>query len=245
MLVGVLTGTAVFYALMLTDFRGIQELGFIGGSAIFLAWAAMMTVFPAIIILLERRGRARPRPVRAVADDRTRLSVRALERVTLYPRPVLLAAGAMTALAVWGLRGVEFDYNLLDLQAKRTESVLWERKILERASRSGFVALSSADPVEELRRVEAAFRALPTVSEVDSALRSLPDDQHEKLAMIGHFAPLVRPLTVAPPRPLDRGPPPRGARVAPRRLAILASEPRTVRRSHARTACTSRHSAPS
>src|SRR5213594_2443322 len=44
---GILLGAAVisstFYVLMLTDFRGLQELGFISGSAILIAFVAMFT----------------------------------------------------------------------------------------------------------------------------------------------------------------------------------------------------------
>ena len=40
MLLGALTAAGTFFVLMLTDFRGIQELGFIAGSAILLAWVA-------------------------------------------------------------------------------------------------------------------------------------------------------------------------------------------------------------
>src|SRR5207244_9403378 len=40
-LVGAVTAAATFYVLILTDFRGLQELGFIAGSAILLAWVAM------------------------------------------------------------------------------------------------------------------------------------------------------------------------------------------------------------
>src|SRR5205807_5002166 len=67
-----------------------------------------------------------------------------------------------------------------DLQAKGTESVIWEKKILATSGRSGFAALSSATTLDELRRKQHAFRALPTVSEVDSTLLLIPDDQPEK-----------------------------------------------------------------
>ncbi|MEK7836763.1 MAG: MMPL family transporter, partial [candidate division NC10 bacterium] len=46
MLLGALTAGGTFFVLMLTDFRGIQELGFIAGSSILLAWVSMMTFFP-------------------------------------------------------------------------------------------------------------------------------------------------------------------------------------------------------
>jgi predicted RND superfamily exporter protein len=61
MLIGALTAGGTFYVLMLTDFRGIQELGFIAGTAILMAWLGMMTLFPALLVLVDRHHADRPR----------------------------------------------------------------------------------------------------------------------------------------------------------------------------------------
>src|SRR4030095_9346792 len=114
-----------------------------------------------------------------------------------------LRAVALTAVSAWGLRYIQFDYNLLNLQAHGTESVYWEKRVLATAGRSGFAALASADSLDELRRKHAAFRALPSVSEVDSVLLLIPDDQPEKLKIIADFAPLVAPVRVGRPTSVD------------------------------------------
>jgi hypothetical protein len=106
-------------------------------------------------------------------------------------------------LSVWAFGWVRFDYNLLNLQAKGTESVTWEKRILATSGRSGFAALSSASSLDELRRKQAAFRKLPTVSEVDSALLLIPDDQDAKKKIIADFAPLVAPVRISRPRSVD------------------------------------------
>jgi len=63
--------------------------------------------------------------------------------------------------------------------------------------------LSSATTLDELRRKQHAFRALPTVSEVDSTLLLIPDDQPEKQKIIHDFAPIVAPVRVTRPQPVD------------------------------------------
>src|SRR5207245_9694935 len=98
---------------------------------------------------------------------------------------------------------IECEHTLLHLQAKGTESVVWERKILATAGRSGFTALASADSLAELRRKDAAFSRLATVSEVDSALLLIPDDQAEKQKIIRDFAPIIAPVRVGRRTPVD------------------------------------------
>ncbi len=196
MLLGAVTAGGTFYVLWLTDFRGVRELGFIAGTAIVLAWLATMTVFPAVLVLLDRRHAGRPAGTipRAIALER--MHVPFVERLVSYPKTVLVMAAALTAVSAWGLRYIEFDYNLLNLQAVGTESVVWEKRILATAGRSGFTALASADTLDELRQKYKAFHALPSVSEVDSVLLLIPEDQPEKLKIIGDFAPLVAPVRI-------------------------------------------------
>jgi hypothetical protein len=196
MLLGAVTAGGTFYVLWLTDFRGVRELGFIAGTALILAWLAMMTLFPAALVLVDRRHAGRPAGMipRAIALER--MHVPFVERLVSYPKTVLVMAAALTAVSAWGLRYIEFDYNLLNLQAVGTESVVWEKRILATAGRSGFTALASADTLDELRQKYKAFHALPSVSEVDSVLLLIPEDQPEKLKIIGDFAPLVAPVRV-------------------------------------------------
>src|SRR5205823_8088927 len=80
---------------------------------------------------------------------------------------------------------------------------IWERKILSTAGRSAFTALASADSLDELRQKHAALRHLRTVSEVDSALLLIPDDQPAKLKIIRDFAPIVAPIRVGRATPVD------------------------------------------
>jgi hypothetical protein len=126
-----------------------------------------------------------------------------VERLTRRPKTVLVSAGVLTLVSLWGALHVRFDYNLLNLQSEGTESVVWERRILETAHRSGFAAITVADSFDELRRKERAFSKLPSVSEVDSALLLIPDDQEAKQKIIRDFAPIVAPVRVGRPRAID------------------------------------------
>jgi uncharacterized protein len=203
MLIGALTAAGTFFVLMLTDFRGIQELGFIAGVAILLAWVGMMTLFPAVLVLVDRHHADRPRQRRPRAHQLERIRVPLLDRVVSFPRTVLIAAGIVTAFSLWAVPRAAFDYNVLNLQAKGTESVAWERRILASTGRSGFNGLSSASSLDELRTKQTAFEKLGSVSDVDSVLRVIPDDQAEKVKIIKSFEPLVSPIRIGRSSPVD------------------------------------------
>jgi hypothetical protein len=159
---------------------------------------------------------------RAIALER--MHVPFVERLVSYPKTVLVMAAVLTVISAWGLRYIEFDYNLLNLQAVGTESVVWEKRILATAGRSGFTALASADTLDELRQKYKAFHALRSVSEVDSVLLLIPEDQPEKLKIISDFAPLVAPVRIGRATAVDPAKLAAALETLKRRFDIAANE---------------------
>src|SRR5262249_26269328 len=154
-----------------------------------MAFVAMLTVFPALLVLTERHRQESGSPRSTTAPERAGAVL--IDILRRHPSIVLLVAALLTLLSLRAVGRVKFDYNLLNLQARRTESVLWERQILDNHGRTSFSALATASSAAELRRKRDAFERLPSVAAVDSALLLIPDDQPLKQKMIGDFAPLV------------------------------------------------------
>ncbi|GIX46173.1 MAG: hypothetical protein KatS3mg131_0384 [Candidatus Tectimicrobiota bacterium] len=182
-----LTTALAFYAVMLTNFRGLAELGFIAGSGVLLCLLASWTVLPALLALSERQ-----RPGRVgIWQPQPLDPLRPLRR---YPRTVLAGLGLVTLAGVVWLPKPQFDYNLLRLQARGTESVVWEHRLLAEAERSSWYAVSRATSLPELYRKQEAFRALPVVERVESLASLLPPDQPQRLQRVAALAPYVEPL---------------------------------------------------
>jgi len=213
-LLGALAAAVAFYILTTAEFRGIRDFGFISGTALLLAFSAMLTVFPAGVLLIDRWQKAprrgpmtdRPGPGRPHDLQARRpgpLEVPALERLVRYPKTIVGAAVLVTAVSLWAAPRVGFDYNVLNLQADGTESVVWERKAAAASGRSVFAALSTATSLVELEAKQAAFARLPSVSDVQSVLSVLPDRQAEKIALLERLAEVADSIRLGAPRPLD------------------------------------------
>jgi uncharacterized protein len=201
-LLGALTAAGTFLVLVLTEFQGIREFGFVSAVAILTAFLSMLTLFPALLALVASRSTTSSQPPSRLSVQ-DRLESGWLLRLTAHRKTILVGAAVLSIVGVWGLLGVAFNYNMLKLQAKGVESVLWEQRILARAGRSGFTALTTAGSLEELRAKQDAFSRLASVSKVESVLLLVPDHQPEKLKIIRQFAPLVAPIHVATPPALD------------------------------------------
>jgi hypothetical protein len=200
-LIGAVTAAGAFFVLRLTDFSGIGQFGVVSAIAVLASFVSMMTVFPALLVLVDRR-RSTP-PTRAMPPaPRHEVEASWLVRLTARPVPILMVAAACTVLATWGALGVGFDDNLLHLQAVGTESVAWEERTLATVGRSGVTAITTAATLQELRRKHDALARLPSVARVESLLTLVPEEQTEKIAIIRQFAPLVAPVRVGTPEPV-------------------------------------------
>ncbi|HXU89591.1 MAG TPA: MMPL family transporter [Methylomirabilota bacterium] len=191
-----LSAAGTFGVLTLTEFRGIVEFGFIGGMAIFVAFVAMVTLFPAVLVVLDARSDAPGGANASATSPASRPGVRVLERLTARSRPIIVVAVVLTGLSLWALPMVRFDYNRLNLQAKGTESSAWERKIIA-SGRSAFPAMSSATTLDDLRLKRDAFGRLASVSDVVSVLSVIPEQQAEKIALVHEIAGVVAPVRIS------------------------------------------------
>ena len=148
----------------------------------------------------------------------------ALERLAALPVTVLAAAAAVTIASAWALPWVGFDYNLLNLQAEGRSR--WH-------GRSGF---SPQRPLRDSTRSLPPTRSkscgasrppssgCASVSEVDSVLRLIPEEQGEKIEIIKSFAPLVAPVRVGRSSPVDLDRLTQTVRDLKRRFDIAATE---------------------
>ena len=185
---GALTTSVAFFAVILADFRGVQELGIISGGGILLSVLAILTFLPALIVGMDSFW-----PWRVPVGRQTVLQTTfsGLGKYVEQKRSLLFGiAGLGTAAGLLALPWISFDYNLLNLQAHGTESVEWEKRIIANSERSSWNALATAPTPEAARQKAQAFAALPSVETVESVASLIPDGQPERL----HLLTIIRPL---------------------------------------------------
>jgi hopanoid biosynthesis associated RND transporter like protein HpnN len=196
---GAFTTALAFFAVMLADFRGMQELGWITGGGLLISLLATLTFLPALLIIFERH-----RPWETVKGGRTFLTgtfTRLGANMERIRWPLLTLLGLVTLGSLIALPTISFDYNLLNLQARGTESVKWEKRILANSERSSWNALATAPTAAEAMRKAEAFKALSSVETVESVASLIPSDQEERLQLVRTLQPLLSDLPPTLPSP--------------------------------------------
>src|SRR5688572_5273813 len=118
---GAFTTAGAFFAMALTDFKGIQEMGIICGGGMLLCLIPMMTMLP---VLLLKRGRQN------VIDQKQAKEISRREKIENFwlrrPVTVALVVVGLCGAATYQARKVHFDYNLLNMQSEGLPAVVFE-----------------------------------------------------------------------------------------------------------------------
>ena len=191
---GAITTAIAFGAMVLTDFIGIVELGWIAGWGILFCMVAMILLLPALVTLEEKwRKPNLPKSTKKSVSSK----ISGLDKIFNHYKLIIVVCSLLVLLASLSLRKNFFDYNLLNLQAKGTEAVQYEMRILENAGRSAWSAAFLADSLEEVQQKEAKLKNLSTVENVESIAAMVPDNQIENAEFIKeNLAPMFSEIFV-------------------------------------------------
>ena len=177
-MVGALATSLAFWALVMTDFLAVQQLGLITGVAVPLCFVSVVTLLPPLLFWREKkRGREQVEPFQGTGGvlERVEKALRARPRFWLSWMGL-----SVLLMLVFGVR-VGFDYNLLNMQSGKSEAVLFERE-------GGFNSLAAfvvADSPAQARELKEKLQALEAVAEVQTAAELLPEHVGEKRDLVG------------------------------------------------------------
>ncbi|MBF0508658.1 MAG: MMPL family transporter [Deltaproteobacteria bacterium] len=180
-----LTAALSFFPLALTGFKGLAELGIISTIGMVMTTITTLGVLPPLALLLDKPRR---RTKVGGVPDRVRPLFGLTNRRAWA---ILIPSGLVLVLAIWGGAGVAFDLNMLRLQSKHAESVLWAKKLIDDSKQTSMHGAVLARSLDEVKRKTAALAALGSVAEARSASSLLPRDQTSKVALLADIRPII------------------------------------------------------
>jgi len=187
---------AGFYAFLPTDYRGVSELGAIAGTGMVVAFVTSITLLPALLAVLRPRGERESVGWAALAP---------LDRFLTQRRLAVLAAAAVLAVASLLLvPKLRFDFNPLNLRSATAESVATLLDLMKSPDTTPNTIEVLAPTLADAVALAKKLSALPDVNRVLTLASFIPEQQEQKLAMLGDAAMLLDPAL----NPLDVKAPP-------------------------------------
>ncbi len=185
-----LTTSLAFYSLLVMDFKGFSEFGFIVGTGILFALIAMLVACPAFIVLAER--------FHLMGSEAKTVPPHLLRRGP-YPLPrITLVLGVLaTAYSLYHLKDLEFEYDFGELRPTMPtrENAPTPPKSLRDMESPAIVLTTSREEarqvVDAVQRLKLSKGDSSTVRAVKSVYSLLPGKQEKKLETIGHIRQLI------------------------------------------------------
>lgn len=186
---------AGFFSFLPTEFRGVSELGLIAGIGMVIAYAASLTLLPALIAVLRPRGE--PEAVETA-------SLAAVDHwIAKHRRLVLVATAVVVVAGLPFLLKLPFDSNPMNLRSQKVESVATFLDLAKDPDSSPTTIDILASSPAEADQLAGKLAALPEVARAVTLSTFVPENQDEKLAIIRDAAllldPVLHPPKVAPP----------------------------------------------
>ena len=201
---GGLTSAAAFFALATNEFDAFAELGIIAGMGLLLCMVAMITLLPSLLVLSERSGRGGEAGDCEGPSEMTTGSLAMADAVgneggatpgpSLLPLPehgkrgslIFIAALVLSLCAGLATPRIDFNYNIQNLQAHKTEAVE-TAKLLSRFSYSANAVVRTCGSIEEVDRISRQLQTLDSVGRVESVRDVIPEDLEEKEEVLQDF----------------------------------------------------------
>ncbi|MBM4331837.1 MAG: hypothetical protein FJ117_11550 [Deltaproteobacteria bacterium] len=173
---GAITTAVAYYALLLSDFRGVKELGLLTGTGILLSMLGVFFLFPALIAWREKKEK-KVKPFRLVSSfGLERLSVLSLKR----PYLILVICAAMTLGAIKWAFEVELNNDPRRLRPDNHASLILEERIQAKMGEGQdmIVVLTTSKNAEEALEIQSRLQA----KFAEAKASGLPVTRYESLS---------------------------------------------------------------
>ncbi len=176
---GGLTTAGAFAILAMAPDPGAVHLGTSGSIGLLLCLGLMLTLLPALWVLLERRG---------VSPSPTELSVPGLARLARFgverPWTVVVVAVLVAGTALGGLRHFHFETDLERVFSRDVPALRTAERLAAEFDINTQPWVVLLDDLEEARRLGAAFEADPTFGSAESLADIFPADMAERAEIL-------------------------------------------------------------
>jgi predicted RND superfamily exporter protein len=201
-LTGGLTTACAFLTLVISQARGMREMGIVAGTGLLAILLATFLVLPIMLVFRERRldRRLEKKPA-AAARVRRDISFRFMGRTGMWMSRhyifTITVSLLVSALLIWSALGITWDLDFRNMEPKGLTSIELMDTIMEKFDLSMEYALVLTDSLEESRELAENFRDLGTVAITEDITQLLPTPEQQK-RRVPHIDEIRRAITSTP-----------------------------------------------
>ncbi len=179
---GAVTTSIAFFSLMISDTKGIKEMGLVLGLGVLSVMICTMIFLPALLVLQENiagrwRKKGKHREIKSGLEFR--FLGDAGEFGAKRPKTTFSIAFIVTVILLLFAINVKFDYNYLNMEPEGIPSVVLQDSLITAFDMSTDFVMITGSSVEEVREIAEKAKKVPSVSIVESISNFIPSDDEQ------------------------------------------------------------------
>jgi len=182
-LTGALTSSIAFFTLMISETRGIKEMGLVLGVGLMTVMISTILTLPSLLIMREKiiakiaKHRAKePRPLKNVEFPFLGKTGGIIEH---RPKTILAIAIIISIIMLFFALDSKFSYNILDLEPAGIPSVTLQDSMLVAFDMSPDFVMVTAASTDEAGQIAKRAKQTSSVSAVESISNYLPSTKEQ------------------------------------------------------------------
>ncbi|MFM7083846.1 MAG: MMPL family transporter [Hyphomicrobium sp.] len=177
--------TAGFFSFLMTDYKGVSELGFVAGVGMIIAFVTSISILPSLFVLLKPSG------------EKSEIGYRNLVTIDLfmskYRWPLMIVTFLAVLTGLPKLSYLEFDFNPLNLRSKKVESISTVLDLMDDPNTTPDKISILCKSLKEAKSLSRKFKDVKEVKFTRTLDDFIPKDQDKKINIIKDTRELLYP----------------------------------------------------
>ena len=198
---GAVTTSCAFYALAISQSRGMKEMGLVMGTGLLAILLATFLVLP-VLLVLRARLRDKRLQKKGVTKLERDISFRVLGRACDWLGRhyvfTIITSLVISVFLIWAAFQIRWDYDFRNMEPKGLVSVELIDTVVEKFDLSMDYALVTTDNVQDSYELAKEYRELGSVAITDdiSVFVPSPEQQQERIPHIDEIRGKIQSATV-------------------------------------------------
>lgn len=177
--------TAGFFSFLMTDYKGVSELGLVAGLGMIIAFFTSITISPSLFVLLKPAGEKREIGYK---------NLMALDLfMAKYRWPLMIATILAVTAGLPKLFQIEFDFNPLNLRSREVESISTLMDLMNDPNTTPDKISIISNSLSDAKTIASKLKDLKEVKFTRTLDDLIPKHQDEKLKIIEDTKELLYP----------------------------------------------------
>ena len=175
---GALTTAAAFLTMMISDNKGMTEMGLVAGWGIVVTMFATFIILPTLLVIRERILRQFDLD-KKIRDVSYQSLGRIAESIGRKKKTSFIGISVFTSIMIWSAFQITMDYNYLNLEPVGLESIALQEKMIDAFDLSSDYILFTAGNIDSARILTEKARKMETAGRVESITDYIPGQEDE------------------------------------------------------------------